>query len=536
MKSITKYIIIAIIGLVAFPSCTDLDEELYSSVTTENYQYTEENVANIVTPIYHNLLGFHGNHFKNFCMQEINADAVVLPANASGWYGGGKWLRMSQHRWTSDQVHIKRHWSDLWYGVINANRIIEDINEKIIFETESQKQALLAEVKTARAYYYWQLMDNYGEVPIVTKVTEEYPTKKSRNEVYQFVVDELTASIPNLNESRGSEMYGRFNKWAGKALLANVYLNAEVYTGTAQWDKCLSQCNDIINSQFYEMEDVYDNIFGRDRMGSSEMIMGIQYDEIRAGQWNLHQASHHNGSRPKYQMEGIFFGAGAIKAVPQFIDTYDPDDLRLEDTWEMGLQLTPEGDTCRCSYENAGQPLIYTKDMKDGEYTSENAGYRLAKFDLYQGIAGKLTTTFPIFRYTGVLMMKAECLLRTGSAGEAATIVSNVRARAFEDPAKITVSASDLQANTRYNYGYVEDFQIVDPGNTDPIEYGGMYDELGWEFALESHRRRDAIRFGVYTKKSWLSHTPNGDYRALLPIPVEVVNSNPELEQNPNYN
>ena len=43
-------------------------------------------------------------------------------------------------------------------------------------------------------------------------------------------------------------MYGRINKWAGKAILANVYLNAEVYTGTAHWNECLSQCNDIINS------------------------------------------------------------------------------------------------------------------------------------------------------------------------------------------------------------------------------------------------------------------------------------------------
>lgn len=79
------------------------------------------------------------------------------------------------------------------------------------------------------------------------------------------------------------------------------------------------------------------------------------------------------------------------------------------------------------------------------------------------------------------------------------------------------------------------DYKIVDRGNTDPIQFGRMYDELGWEFAWEMHRRRDAIRFGIYTTKSWLSHKPEGDYRSVFPIPETVLTSNPNLEQNPNY-
>ena len=78
--------------------------------------------------------------------------------------------------------------------------------------------------------------------------------------------------------------------------------------------------------------------------------------------------------------------------------------------------------------------------------------------------------------------------------------------------------------------------------NTTPLQTKGtrtssgrMYDELGWEFAWEMHRRRDAIRFGVYTKKSWLSHKPQGDYRSVFPIPEKVLTSNPNLEQNPHY-
>jgi hypothetical protein len=142
---------------------------------------------------------------------------------------------------------------------------------------------------------------------------------------------------------------------------------------------------------------------------------------------------------------------------------------------------------------------------------------------------------YPIFRYAEILLMKAECLLRTGKSG-AGALVTQVRERAFKDNlSDAIVEDNDLLANTSYKYGYVEDYNIVDNGNSDVIQYGRMYDELGWEFAWESHRRRDMIRFGVYTTKSWLSHKPNGDFRTVFPIPQSIITSNPYLVQNPDY-
>lgn len=132
--------------------------------------------------------------------------------------------------------------------------------------------------------------------------------------------------------------------------------------------------------------------------------------------------------------------------------------------------------------------------------------------------------------------MKAECLLRTGKSGDAAQIVTQVRMHDFgNDAAKATVTGADLKQNSKYNYGYVENYKITDPGNTEPVQYGRMLDELGYEFAWEAHRRRDMIRFGVFTKKSWLSHKPNGDYRIVFPIPQPTINANPKLLQNPDY-
>ena len=138
--------------------------------------------------------------------------------------------------------------------------------------------------------------------------------------------------------------------------------------------------------------------------------------------------------------------------------------------------------------------------------------------------------------------MKAECLLRNGQADAAATIVTQVRQRAFKNnPEKATVTGDQLMADSKYPWGYyVKDYGSLmegglDLGDQTPVKYGGMYDELGYEFACETYRRRDMIRFGTYTTKSWLSHVPSGDYKIVLPIPQMSIDANPNLEQNPNY-
>ena len=135
-------------------------------------------------------------------------------------------------------------------------------------------------------------------------------------------------------------------------------------------------------------------------------------------------------------------------------------------------------------------------------------------------------------------MMKAECLLRTGKADEAATIVTEVRQRAFKSaPEKAVVTGADLLKGSVYDYG-VRDNRDT-PANTfeggADIQYGRFLDELAWEFNQEGRRRQDMIRFGVYTQKSWFSHTPNGDYRVLFPIPQREIDANANLKQNPGY-
>src|SRR5690606_21727361 len=217
--------------------------------------------------------------------------------------------------------------------------------------------------------------------------------------------------------------------------------------------------------------------------------------------------------------------------VSQFIDTYDPSDKRLEDSWLMGQQYALNGTTVlKGSYDKAGQPLIFTKDLPDGLFTGESEGYRQNKFEVKVGARFDLSNDFPFFRYAQVLLIKAECLLRLGQSAEAVKLVNQVRARNFSDEAKAKVTEENLLGNSKYQYGLIKDYKLVDKGNTEVIKYGGLLDELGWEFAWEAQRRRDIIRYGVFTKKSWLSHKPQGNDRITFMIPQAAVDANPNLK------
>lgn len=533
-KKLTLAAGVALSGFLV--SCdNNLDEKIFSELTEETFNYT--NAYQAIGIVYANMRGMI-SHTSYYMVQETTADAIVMPANASGWDDGGIYRRMHLHTWNSENVQFSNMWNTFYAGVINANRLIEQLETgRVPAPAGVTQEALVAEMKAARAFFLWMIMDNFGDAPLITDRSDELPEKASRKEIYEFIVNDLRAAIPQLSEEVSPLYYARFNKWAAKALLANIYLNANVYAGESRWDEVISECDDIINSGKYRLENDLKSAFVTENQNSPELIFAIPFDENQASGFSLHLFSLHGSMKAKYNMQATPWGAGSAKGVTQFIDTYDPDDERLPAFWNMGPQFAADGVTPLLgTYDQGGRPIILTKELPDGVYTGEAEGYRMNKFEVKDGAQNGLSNDFPIFRYAQVLLMKAEALLRTGRKDEAALLVTEVRRRAFKaNPTKAVVTGDELEQNTRYQYGYVENYRIVDPGNQDPVQFGRMLDELGWEFVWEGHRRRDLIRFGVYTKKSWLSHQPQGDYRAVFPIPQIAINSNPKLTQHLGY-
>ena len=246
----------------------------------------------------------------------------------------------------------------------------------------------LAELRAMRAYYYWQICDNFGDAPLVTTTTMELPSKSNRKEIFDFIVKELKEIIPSLSEEQGGNFYGRMNKWAAKTLLANIYLNAKVYTGEEHWDDCIQQCDDIINSNRFALSDNYKDPFRSTGVETSkEVIFTIPFDANIAGGNSIHMFSWHGELKKKYETEATPWGCGSAMGVTQFIDTYDPEDSRLADSWLMGEQRAADGSPLYGTYDKMGEPLVYTKDLPDGNYTSEMEGFRMNKFEIVKGAA-----------------------------------------------------------------------------------------------------------------------------------------------------
>lgn len=510
-------------------SCTKLDEEVYDQVLETSFKPTENDIPNIIGPVYKVLRAQMASWQGDFDLQEESADIIVTPVRPNGWYDAGTYQRMHKHEWTPTEWQPRNAWNQCYSGITAANRVLAQIEEGSIPITTG-KDALVSELKTARAFYYSVLLDNHGNVPIVTDFKDtSLPRQSTRQQLYEFVESELLANMNNLSEANNSSTYGRFNKWAAKATLARLYLNAEVYTGTPQWEKCIQQCNDIINDGPYVLESNYRTNFLTDNSVSRENIFVVPYDESLATEFNMHMKFLATRHREVLNMAAQPWGGNC--AVPQFIDTYDPEDTRLQDTWIYGPQYNA----------TTGELIFtYTKTVPSIDNTDYFDGYRVGKYEIKPGARGALSVDYVIFRLAGVLMMKAEALLRSGRPDEAAQLVTEVRQRAFANtnPGKATVTGADLQQGSSYQYGWQnEDGTIAEYQGGADIPYGRMLDELGWEFAAEGQRRQQLIRFGVYSRKKWFNHRPrtDGKPRTLFPIPQAELDKNPNLVQNEDY-
>ncbi|MCW3788935.1 RagB/SusD family nutrient uptake outer membrane protein [Plebeiibacterium sediminum] len=532
-----KNIYILLLSVILFTGCDNsLDEIVYSTITEKTYNYTANDFApNIVgayAPMYEN------DVFGRWQTQELTGCCIALPANVTGWDDGGVYKKLMFHTWNSEAMQIGQLWDKSYRGAILCNSAISRLENNIIpAPSEEERLDAIAELRALRAYYYWMICDNFGDAPLVITTSQELPEKSTRQEIYNFIVDELTEVIPDLSEVQGAELYGRFNKWAAKTLLANIYINAEVYTGVAKWNECIQECNDIINSGKCELSPDYKDPFKIEGSETSkEVLFTIPYDYDRGIVGNfLFMNSWHSELQKKYETVYPPNAAGGPKGVTQFIDTYQAGDIRLQDSWLMGQQYDSEGNMLYGIYDKAGEPLVFSKDLPDGKYTNEMEGYRMGKYEIAVGSQWSADSDIPLFRYAEVLLMKAECLLRTGQAG-AGALVTEVRNRAFKDNPELAIVTDDqLKENSAFQWGLVEDYVISSPGDQSAVEFGRMFDEWNWEFAWEGYTRRNMIRFGVFTSKSWLSHEPNGDYRSVFPIPESVITSNPLLDQNPNY-
>jgi starch-binding outer membrane protein, SusD/RagB family len=530
-----RYLQALVVAGMAFGavSCTDLTENPFTEITEANFRPGPGDLAALMAPAYTPMRDMWMGWYGMVDFQEETADALLTPARPNGWYDGGTYQRLHEHRWDAAQGQPSSLWGRSFNGINAANRVIYQIESGLIPVQGDTRQRTMAELQALRAYYYSLLLDNFGRVPIVTDFTsQELPDQATRQQVYDFVVSELTAALPHLSTETGTAMHGRMNQWAAKGILARVYLNASVYTGTPQWNRAAEMAKDVMDSGRFILEPQYRTPFSRNNHTSRELVWAVPYDAINGPGSNFHMKTLKPELRFVFGMQAQPWGGSASN--PQFIDSYDPQDGRLEDSWLMGERV-----------DGQGRGYTFEKHVPSMAATRFEHGYPVWKYEIYSGMTGSSDVDYPLIRYAEILMIRAEALLRTGQAEEAAALVTQVRQRAFArtNPAKAVVTGADLMQGSNYNYGWYDPDGVVKtgPGGTPVqnggagIQYGRFLDELGWEFAAEGHRRQHLIRFGVFTTRPWFNRVPNGDHRSVFAIPLNALNTNAKLTQNPGY-
>jgi hypothetical protein len=538
-----RALLLLILCIWAGTACTKLEDQSFHHIIANQFSPSGDDLAALLGSAYvpwrQTLLLWNGVARA----QMLPSDQDVIPARPNGWVDGGIYKRMHQHKWTSEDDVCVQSWERTYAGVNACNRALYQIESGEI-EVPGQEEAVIAELKVLRASYYYILVDLFGNVPLVTRfdVPDGYlPEQSARKDVYDFIISEITDNLPLLSRETGGQYYGRFNRWAACTLLAKMYLNAQVFSDGAyvEWERCVEACDQVIQSALYALEAEQRLVFVTNNENSKEIILGLAFDETYVTDWNafdFHLYTLQPSNQATYNFQSSPWGG--VCCIPQYIDTFDPDDRRLAKGFIYGPQYDASGNELLCTMGSlSGQPLAYVNEVPSIDESQEIHGFRWGKFEYAQGITNRLSNDWPLFRYADVLLMKAEALLRSGRADEAAALVSQVRERNFrENPAKARVEATDLAQGSAYDYGRRDNLQAPTYEGGSDVAFGRMLDELGWEFSQEGRRRQDMIRFGVFTTKSWFSHDKDADNHCnLYPIPQKQLLSNGNLRQNPGY-
>ncbi len=489
MKKI--FISLAILSLIS--ACTDLNTQLYDRIPIDLYPENETQGAVETIPVYRPMQDFIDWGGWWFC-QEITSDEMTGPTRHTDWDDGGKWRVLHQHTWTNTTEAIASMWSRYYGGIGEANRLIEKFAPSA---GEPGGAATTAKLKIMRSFYYYLLIDNYGDVPFVTTFADadEFPSKTPKADIFSGIITDINESIPYLPETFSKTAV---SKGMAFTLLAKLYLNAEIYTGTPQWEKAEQACDSVIALNVYALAGEPLRPFITENSFSVENIFTIPYDEDSYQGFNLHMRTLHYISNLTFDMSAGPWNGFAV--MEDFYDSYEDKDIRKKDGFLIGQQYSSTG--AQLFDETAGSNLIFNKHipalLMDASYSFEEirmSGARVVKFEVARGAKANLSNDFPLFRYADVLLMKAECMIRQGGNGD--QYVNMIRERA-------------------------------NVGNLTNVDLEALLAERGREMFYEGHRRQDLIRFGEFNKAWWEKDASSPD-RNTFPIPQWVLDSNPNL-------
>jgi hypothetical protein len=494
--------------LALVPACTDLTEVPNDALTPDNAFRSEDEILAGIASVYAALRDPMWGYYN---LSEITTDEMVVPTRGSDWYDNGRWLEIYRQTWTAGSGSalddMNGIWNALFGGVARSNLMISVIEKA----GGAQKDVTLAELRTLRAWFYYMLMDLFGGVPLVTTTEVAQNPRASRDSIFKFIEAELNAARTLLPDKRSATQYGRVTRGAANAILASLYLNAEVFTGTvttagltkgqARWQQAIDAADRVINSGNYSLATDWKSNFSPTNESSPENIFVVVHTNLPGLGMSLPMRTLHYNHLSLTPWNGF-------ATIAETYNAFDPADKR-RDMFLIGQQYS--FNTGLPITDRAGNPLILSVDIANVEQAKENEGPRFNKFPpLPSAPAGDaMPNDFPWFRLAEMYLIKAEAQNELGQTPAALQLVNLVRARQFNPPKPLAgLSQSQLRA--------------------------AILNERLFEFLAEAKRRQDLIRNGHFTDARRFKSQREA-YRILFPVPATQIQANPLLTQNPGY-
>ena len=481
----------------AMSACTDLDEEVFSDVTADNFYNNSEEVVSAYMRPYPEVIW--SVTYSQWILNELTADTYAWTQKGKHGYDNGNWQRLHWHQWTADEHEVTNEWFRLYKTIGFCNDFLTNIQNVDVskYNLPIPKKQMIADIRALRAFHYLVLVDHFRNVPLVTKVgTPEAPAAAKAKEVLLFVEKELTDVISDLPTSDDQSAYGHISQGAAWGLLARAYINWEVWTGEARWDDCIKAC-DKVNG--YALVDGWQDPFMEKNENCAENMFVIPFKVDHIGSSWLHVIALHYSHQEGFGMKtGCWNG---VVTQPDHFFSFEDADLRKKQ-FLVGPQFGLDGKPLLGVEEAAGQPLVLTPTVTSMSKSREDEGARNLKYELNKGEAWGFNNDYVMLRYTEVVLTKAEALLRQGKGGEALPLVNKIRERAF--------------GNSDHNY------------TLSTLTLDELLAERGREFSFEGLRRTDLVRFGKFTS-SWWDKEASDASRNIFPIPNKVTENNPNL-------
>lgn len=520
MKRIFK--ISAAAALFAAVSCTNLDEEIYSRIPKDTFLSDDANVALYTARPYTELQNWGSEQSMMTLILQLSNEAAI-PRAYNGSWAEARYGELQRHAIPAGNKLVRCGWDFCFDGIAACNDAIYELS-RVPEQSETVLKST-AEIKVLRAFYYLLAVDCWGNVPYSINKTETgYPEQKDRKFMLKFLEDEIKENIGLLDENVTSATYGRVTKGVAQFLLAKIYLNSEEWTGNPRYDEAEKVCGEIMTGGHYSLASTYAANFAINNENGPEAIFAIPHSSVYTNNAFYIYVMTFNDDLQKAFNIGDTWN-GSLMAQPDFFDSYEPGDTRKADTWLFGQVYNPDGTKYQYKevvIDGSGNKQTVLKDyiltgspIDESKYTDgigRFEGARIIKWP-YQ-TDGTLSSykismenDFYLMRYSDVVLMYVEALVRQGKTAEAAAVPEFVRIRERAGLAPMTASELTLD---------------------------NLLLERQHELALEGWSRQDLIRFGKYTGAWWAK--PEGkDYMKLLPIPDLRRGDNPNLQQNDGY-